>query len=84
VFRDFKKSDQYKQAVALFKGEYLFLLDEAVKQMILDVQKVKKIKLGEECDGKVMDKIDGVIKYKVDDSWSSKATDGYVTMFAYY
>jgi hypothetical protein len=70
--------------MTLFKADYLFLLDEAIKQMIVDVQEVKNFKLGDEQGDKVMDILDGMIKYKVGDAWSAKATDGYVTMFAYY
>ena len=60
----------------MFKPEYLFLLEEAVKHMLHDV---KGIDIYEK--GKL---IGGIIQYIVGDGWSDSATDGYKTLFAYY
>jgi len=60
----------------LFKPDYTFLLEEAVKQMIIDIKGIEEYKTGQ--------LMDGMIKYKVGDTWSDKATDGYKTLFAYY
>ena len=53
--------------------------------MIVDLLDVDKFKLCAEIEGMhTMDIIDGLVKYKVGDSWSSEVRDSYRTMFAYY
>lgn len=44
--------------------------------MIVDIIDIENYKLGTLLDGR--------IQYKVGDSWSDKAVDGYKTLFAYY
>ena len=53
--------------------------------MIIDLLDVEKFKLGVKVEGMhTMDIIDGLVKYKVGDSWSYEVRDSYRTMFAYY
>ena len=53
--------------------------------MLVDLLDVPRFKLGEKVEGiELMDIIDGCIKYKLGDSWTSKVRDSYRTMFAYY
>ena len=52
---------------------------------MVDLLDIPKFKLGVEVENMfIMDIIDGSIKYKVGDSWSSRVRDSYRTMFAYY
>lgn len=44
--------------------------------MIIDIINIEKYETGKLMDGK--------IQYKVGDSWTEKASDGYKTLFAYY
>jgi hypothetical protein len=44
--------------------------------MIIDIKDIEDYKIGQ--------LMDGMIKYKVGDTWSDKATDAYKTLFAYY
>jgi hypothetical protein len=60
----------------MFKPEYRFLLKEAAKCMIVGVMDIENYDTGKLMDGK--------IKYKVGDSWTDKANDGYKTLYAYY
>ena len=61
------------------------MLEESVKQMLVDLLDVRNFKLGVQVKNMfIMDIIDGKIKYKVGDTWSSKVRDSYRTMFAYY
>jgi hypothetical protein len=55
------KTDAYKNVFELFKEKYAFLLTEAVKQMIFDLNYVDKFNLGVkvECLENIMDIIDG-------------------------
>lgn len=85
TFYKVSQTEEYKNVQQLFKDKYEFLLKEAVKQMIVDLLDVEKFKLDVEVEGMhTMDIIDGLVQYKVGDSWSYEVRDSYRTMFAYY
>jgi tartrate dehydratase alpha subunit/fumarate hydratase class I-like protein len=59
----------------LFKQEYSFLLDEAIKKMIVDVVDIEKYP---------QKPSKGYIGYDVGGTYTTQAKDSYKTMFAYY
>ena len=46
-------TEEYKQVCKLYKPDYQFLLQEAVKQMIIDVKGIEDYKTGKLFDGKI-------------------------------
>ena len=48
-----EETEEYKQACQLYKPDYQFLLQEAVKQMIIDVKGIENYQMGKLMDGKI-------------------------------
>jgi len=72
-----KETDEYKNAMNIFKPEYQFLVEEAAKKMIIDVV---------EFDSPTHHYVvhEGMIGYENQDQISTNAAIGYQTLFAYY
>ena len=53
TIQEVEATDEYKDACQLYKPDYQFLLQEAVKQMIIDVKGVESYQMGKLMDGKI-------------------------------
>jgi hypothetical protein len=72
-----KDTDVYKNAINIFKPEYQFLVEEASKNLIIDVV---------EYDSPAHNYVvhEGLIGYENQDQISTNAAIRYKTLFAYY
>jgi hypothetical protein len=69
------KTTYYEDVRKLFKPDYCFLLDEAIKQMIVDVADIENYPHKPN---------KGYIGYDIGGTYTTEAKDSYKTMFAYY
>ena len=53
TIQEVEATEEYKQACQMYKPEYQFLLKEAVKQMIIDVNEIEKYQVGKLMDGRI-------------------------------
>ena len=53
TIQEVEATDEYKDACLLYKPDYQFLLQEAVKQMIIDVKGIESYQMGKLMDGKI-------------------------------
>jgi hypothetical protein len=53
TIQEVEATDEYKDACQLYKPDYQFLLQEAVKQMIIDVKGIESYQMGKLMDGKI-------------------------------
>jgi hypothetical protein len=53
TIEEVEATEEFKQACQLYKPDYQFLLQEAVKQMIIDVKGIENYQTGKLMDGKI-------------------------------
>ena len=53
TIQELEATEEYRQACQLYKPDYQFLLQEAVKQMIIDVKEIEKYQVGKLMDGRI-------------------------------